>query len=204
MKSISLLMYKPEQGELEERARDYNATWMTAVEVLDEDSYLGADNSHNLFVVRKNADAATDEERQRLDVTGEFHAGDLINAIRPGSLTMSLPDSELGNVPTFVFGTVGGAIGVIAVISREQFEFLSSVEHALRDVVKGVGGLSHSQWRAFHNERRSAPDSRRFVDGDFVETFLDLPRDRMELVADRVGIPVDTLVSRLEDFSRIH
>ena len=34
MKSVSLLIYKPEEGVIEERARDYNAHWMTAVEVL--------------------------------------------------------------------------------------------------------------------------------------------------------------------------
>eukprot|EP00959_Pyramimonas_sp_CCMP1952_P338317 7085006-Pyramimonas_sp.AAC.1 len=62
MKSISLLMYKAEEGVIEDRARDYNANWMTAVEVLDDDTYLGAENSFNLFTVRKNSDAGTDEE----------------------------------------------------------------------------------------------------------------------------------------------
>ncbi|MED6122642.1 DNA damage-binding protein 1a [Stylosanthes scabra] len=42
------LMKKPE-GAIEERARDYNANWMSAVEILDDDIYLGAENSFNLF-----------------------------------------------------------------------------------------------------------------------------------------------------------
>jgi DNA damage-binding protein 1 len=33
MKSISLLVYKPVDGVIEELARDYNPNWMTAVEV---------------------------------------------------------------------------------------------------------------------------------------------------------------------------
>jgi len=68
MKSMQLLLYKAEEGTLEVRARDYNPNWMTAVAVLDDDCYLGAENSYNLFTVKKNSDAAADEERNRLMV----------------------------------------------------------------------------------------------------------------------------------------
>lgn len=49
---------------------------------------------------------------------------------------------------------------------------------ALRKVVKGVGGLSHAEWRSFENERKvgtGRPEEQRcFVDGDLIEQFLDL------------------------------
>jgi len=35
-------------------ARDYNPNWMTAVEILDDDTFLGAENSFNLFVCQKD------------------------------------------------------------------------------------------------------------------------------------------------------
>ena len=41
---------------------------MSAVEILDDDVYLGAENFYNLFTVRKNSEGATDEERGRLIV----------------------------------------------------------------------------------------------------------------------------------------
>ncbi len=41
---------------------------MTAVACLDEDCYLGAENSYNLFTARKNSDSAADDERNRLEV----------------------------------------------------------------------------------------------------------------------------------------
>ena len=66
MKSMQLLLYKAEEGTLEVRARDHHPNWMTAVAVLDDDCYLGAENSYNLFTVKKNSDAAADEERNRL------------------------------------------------------------------------------------------------------------------------------------------
>lgn len=66
MKSMNLLLYKPEEGTLEVRAQDYGTAFMTAVEILDDDTFLGSENSYNLFTVRKNSDAASDEERRRL------------------------------------------------------------------------------------------------------------------------------------------
>jgi len=65
MRSISLLTYKPVDGQMEEIAQDYNSNWMTAIDILDDDTYVGAENYYNLFTVRKNTDAATDEERVR-------------------------------------------------------------------------------------------------------------------------------------------
>lgn len=65
---LRVVPLQPEEGAIEERARDFNANWMTAVEVLDDDTYLGAENSFNLITVRKNSDAASDEERGRLEV----------------------------------------------------------------------------------------------------------------------------------------
>jgi DNA damage-binding protein 1 len=44
MKSIQLLAWKGEEGgggSLELRARDFQPNWMTAVTVLDDDTYLG-------------------------------------------------------------------------------------------------------------------------------------------------------------------
>ena len=68
MKSMQLLVYKADEGTLEVRARDYNSNWMTAVAALGGDCFLGAENSYNLFAVKKNSDAAADEERSRLMV----------------------------------------------------------------------------------------------------------------------------------------
>jgi len=36
---------------MEEIARDFNPNWMTAVEILDDDTFIGAENHFNLFTV---------------------------------------------------------------------------------------------------------------------------------------------------------
>ncbi|KAL0352802.1 UNVERIFIED_CONTAM: DNA damage-binding protein 1 [Sesamum angustifolium] len=194
---------KHEEGAIEERARDYNANWMSAVEILDDDIYLGAENNFNLFTVRKNSEGATDEERGRLEVVGEYHLGEFVNRFRHGSLVMRLPDSDVGQIPTVIFGTVNGVIGVIASLPHEQYVFLEKLQMNLRKVIKGVGGLSHEQWRSFYNEKKIV-DARNFLDGDLIESFLDLSRNRMEEISKAMNIPVEELMKRVEELTRLH
>ncbi|XP_024030432.1 DNA damage-binding protein 1 isoform X2 [Morus notabilis] len=203
MKSISLLIYKHEEGAIEERARDYNANWMSAVEILDDDVYLGAENSFNIFTVRKNSEGATDEERGRLDVVGEYHLGEFINRFRHGSLVMRLPDSDVGQIPTVIFGSVNGVIGVIASLPHEQYVFLEKLQTSLRKVIKGVGGLSHEHWRSFNNEKKTV-EAKNFLDGDLIESFLDLNRSKMDEIAKQMGVSVEELCKRVEDLTRLH
>ncbi|GLT97110.1 hypothetical protein SLE2022_146930 [Rubroshorea leprosula] len=203
MKSISLLIYKHEEGAIEERARDYNANWMSAVEILDDDIYLGAENNFNLFTVRKNSEGATDEERGRLEVVGEYHLGEFINRFRHGSLVMRLPDSDVGQIPTVIFGTVNGVIGVIASLPHDQYLFLEKLQSNLRKVIKGVGGLSHEQWRSFNNEKKTV-DAKNFLDGDLIESFLDLSRGKMEEISRAMDVSVEELCKRVEELTRLH
>ncbi|KAG2617083.1 hypothetical protein PVAP13_3NG178222 [Panicum virgatum] len=203
MKSISLLVYKHEESAIEERARDYNANWMTAVEMLDDEAYIGAENGYNLFTVRKNSDAATDDERARLEVVGEYHLGEFVNRFRHGSLVMRLPDSEIGQIPTVIFGTINGVIGIIASLPHDQYVFLEKLQSTLVKFIKGVGNLSHEQWRSFHNDKKTA-EARNFLDGDLIEAFLDLSRSKMEEVSKAMGVPVEELSKRVEELTRLH
>lgn len=57
------------------RFQDFNTVWTTAVEMLDDDTFVVGENAYNLLVLRKVNDAATDEERARLEVVGQYHAG---------------------------------------------------------------------------------------------------------------------------------
>ncbi|CAI0545443.1 unnamed protein product [Linum tenue] len=186
MKSISLLIYKHEEGAIEERARDYNANWMSAVEILDDDIYIGSENNYNLFTV-----------------VGEYHLGEFVNRFRHGSLVMRLPDSDVGQIPTVIFGTINGVIGVIASLPHDQYLFLEKLQTNLRKVIKGVGGLSHEQWRSFNNEKRTA-DAKNFLDGDLIESFLDLSRVRMDEISKAMSVSVEELCKRVEELTRLH
>lgn len=88
MRSISLVQYYPQHQTLEEVARDFNTNWTCAVEMLNDNVYLGAENWHNLFCLRRNTASASEEIRCRLDTIGEFHLGEMCNKFMAGSLVM--------------------------------------------------------------------------------------------------------------------
>ncbi|KAF5292358.1 hypothetical protein FQA39_LY03392 [Lamprigera yunnana] len=214
MRSMTLLQYKTMEGSFEEIARDYNPNWMTAVEILDDDVFLGAENSFNIFVCQKDSAATTDEERLQMQEVGQFHVGDMINVIRHGSLVMqNLGETSTPTSGCVLFGTVGGAIGLVTQISSEFFDFLSDVQTRLSTVIKSVGRIEHSVWRSFHTDIKTEP-CEGFIDGDLVETFLDLSADKMREVVDGLQFvgdggmkqecTADDLIKMVEDLTRIH
>ena len=59
---------------------------------------------------------------------GHYHLGDFVNRFRHGCLVMKLPDSDAANIPTVLFGTINGSIGVLASLPQEQFLFLERLQ----------------------------------------------------------------------------
>ena len=52
---ILVLAHKQVEGTLEEICRDYNPNWMTACKMIDDDNFVGAENSDNIFFCQKNS-----------------------------------------------------------------------------------------------------------------------------------------------------
>ena len=129
-----------------------------------------------------------------------------------------------------MFGTVSGAIGMyslsshqffindfstglVAQIPADFYNFLLDVQNRLTKVVKSVGKIEHEFWRSFSTERKTEPPYG-FIDGDLIESFLDLKRDAMKSVCEGLMIDdgsgmkreatVDDLIKTIEELTRIH
>jgi len=156
IKSISLLVYTTVDGEIKEISRDYRPNWMTAVSFLDDDNYIGAENSFNIFSLQRNIDASAD--RARLESTGYFHVGEFINRFRQGSLVMKMlaegSQQDVVISHTILYGTVSGAIGILACIDKEHYQTLENIQQALNKVIKGVGGFSHEEYPVLKNQNQ--------------------------------------------------
>lgn len=72
-------------------------------------------------------------------------------------------------------------------LTPKMFDFLSDLEKSLATVVKGVGKINHQFWRSYHTEIRTEP-SESFVDGDLIESFLDLSKREMVAVVDALQV----------------
>lgn len=119
-------------------------------------------------------------------------------------------DSPLVKGQPLLFGTVNGTVGTILTLTEDNHRFLAQLQTAMTKVVKGVGGFSHDEWRSFTNGRRTSPSSN-FIDGDLVESYLDMPRHNQEEVLRHVDTPVgdkqwavEDVVVRVEEMQRLH
>ncbi|XP_033962614.1 LOW QUALITY PROTEIN: DNA damage-binding protein 1 [Pseudochaenichthys georgianus] len=214
MRSVLLLAYKPMEGNFEEIARDFNPKWMSAVEILDDDNFLWAENAFNLVVCQKDSAATTDEERQHLQEVGVFHLGEFVNVFCHGSLVLqNLGESSTPHPGAVLFGTVNGMIGLVTSLSEGWYSLLLDLQNRLNKVIKSVGKIEHSFWRSFHTERKTE-QATGFIDGDLIESFLDLGRAKMQEVVSTLQIDdgsgmkreatVDEVIKIVEELTRIH
>jgi DNA damage-binding protein 1 len=72
-------------------------------------------------------------------------------------------------------GAISGYIGLILQLPSSLYQLLMSLQLALAEHVPSVGKIDHSAWRSFESDERLDVSSG-FVDGDLIETYLDLPR----------------------------
>ncbi|XP_027838000.2 DNA damage-binding protein 1-like isoform X1 [Aphis gossypii] len=219
MRSLTLLQYKTMDGSFDETARDYNPKWSTAIEIIADDVFLGAENDKNLFIIHKDSTLASDEDRHQLQEIGQFHLGDQVNVFRHGSLVMQhFTDTYVSLQGGILYGTCSGALGLVTQLTPKMYDFLSDLEGSLATVVKGVGKIKHRLWRSYHTELRNEP-AQSFVDGDLIESFLNLStNNKLEVVnalqgsydhdfmkiPEKTKLTLDDVNKLVEDLTRIY
>ncbi|KAI1706294.1 CPSF A subunit region domain-containing protein [Ditylenchus destructor] len=195
MKSICLLSYKQIDSSFEEIARDMASEWMSACEIIDSDTFLGAESNFNIFCAQKDQNAETDEDRQRLKKAGLYYLGEMVNVFRRGMILTSQPDTSAQPIYTnpILYGTADG----------------THTNNCLR--------IDHSTYRTFSGDRVTE-QMQGFIDGDLVETIADMPREKVQQIIDGMKRPKDPsmphqqqqdatvadVMKLIEDLSRIH
>lgn len=111
--------------------------------------------------------------------------------------TKRLPDALI--IPQSYLGTVDGSIFLLGKIADSYIQLFLQLQCNLAKVVKGLGNLEHSFFRAFSSAVRTSEEPKRIVDGDFIERFLELPDDVAEKVVNGAGVPSDALEIGVEE-----
>ncbi|KAK3842433.1 MAG: UV-damaged DNA binding protein 1 [Linnemannia gamsii] len=206
--SMTLLRYTDKK--IIEIARDASMDWLTALEAIDDETFIAADNASSLFTLIKNTETTSDDEAKRLQWSGGWHLGDQINRFKHGSLVMANQEGDAPAIPKLLFATVSGAIGVIATLTADKYQILHHLETNMSKVIRGVGGLDHAKWRQFRSDQRTLA-STNFVDGDLIELFLDLSEDEVNRVmmgshegGEPINIPITEITRLVEELSRLH
>jgi DNA damage-binding protein 1 len=81
-------------------------------------------------------------------------------------------------------GAISGYIGLLLQLTPALYQLLMSLQLELAEHMPSVGKIDHGAWRSFESDGRTDV-SCGFVDGDLIETYLDLPKSvQQELIKD--------------------
>ncbi|KAL1954103.1 hypothetical protein VTO42DRAFT_1727 [Malbranchea cinnamomea] len=208
MKSISLVEYK--RGEdgaadnLTEVARHFQTLWSTAVACVAENCFLVSDAEGNLVVVNRNVNGVTDDDKRRMEVTGEIRLGEMVNRIQSVNIQTTGASPV---VPRAILATVEGSIYLFCLINPNHQDLLMRLQSAIGSVVMTPGEMPFNQYRALKTKVRQAEEPFRFVDGELVERFLSCPRELQEDIVGRLadkGVTVEFVKDMIEELRRMH
>jgi hypothetical protein len=85
-----------------------------------------------------------------------------------------------------LYGTVDGTIGSILGLCGKTYAFLATLQRAMDTIIKLVGNLSHTHYRAWRRDE-TRHGACGFVDGDWIKKFLDLDCPTMERVISKMN-----------------
>ncbi|KAF5382718.1 hypothetical protein D9615_002834 [Tricholomella constricta] len=208
--SVSLL--KVVNRKLQNIARDYGPLWPLCVEASDEENIIAANDTLNLFTYTLSRTLG----RSVLERDGHYYLADLVTKFIRGSIISSDSANDAALEAKHIFFTSSGRIGVIIDVKDAELSLhLTSLQRNLTGVISGVGGDSHTRFRAPKNTQgRSDADSTSFgfIDGDFLEQFLTRlgsPEEVEKIIAghsdpERLTMPVEEMQKVLENLQSMH
>ncbi|CEQ42082.1 SPOSA6832_03869, partial [Sporobolomyces salmonicolor] len=211
LRSITLLRFSSSpRPKLDELAKDYASRYMVGVEALGGDAheFLGAETDLNLFTVQRTDEQAAQrslEDAGTLHPAGAFHLGELVSRFRHGNRRLraavrrSLDQHRRG----------AARVGVRHVGGLDRRHGRARPRGVEAPVGPREEPAGRNSFRAYKSNRRTLP-SAGFVDGSFVELFLDLTVEAQDAVlegrsaAERIGVARGEVVRVLEDVARLH
>ncbi|KAI9795569.1 MAG: hypothetical protein M1833_006969 [Piccolia ochrophora] len=204
MKSVSIVEYREGEGglsdTLKEVARHFLTSWSTAVAHVADDTFLESDAEGNLMVLHQNRNGVTEDDRRRLQVTGEMLLGEMVNRIRRINVPLS---SDAVVVPRAFLATVEGSIYLFALISPGKQDLLMRLQSNMAKYIQSPGQMPFNRYRAFKSSVREAEEPFRFVDGEMIEKFLDCSDSLQEEIVEGLNVDLDAVRSMIEGLRRL-
>ncbi|KAM3174451.1 hypothetical protein ACTXT7_010519 [Hymenolepis weldensis] len=108
----------------------------------------------------------------------------------PGNMTTLSAEhwNSIGTTHT-LYASTTGCLGMMVNISPILFIFLKEVEERMRRLIRPFGGLSQEVYRACRDCLSNFVTSKNIIDGELIETFLELNKEDKEKVVRGLQIP---------------
>ena len=89
-------------------------------------------------------------------------------------------------------------------IAPKAQDLLLRFQAKLSNTIQMPGNIDFKTYRAFRNEEREGDGPFRFLDGELLESFLDLDEKTQETVCQGLGPSVEDMRNLVEELKRIH
>ena len=202
--SVQFAVYKAPENRLLTFADDSQPRWVSAMAMVDYNTIVAGDRFGNVFVNRldpKISDQVDDDPTgagilhekgllmgapHKTKLLAHFHVGDLITSIHKVSLVA-------GGREVLLYTGLHGTIGILVpFVSKEDVDFISTLEQHLRTEQPSLVGRDQLSWRGYYVPVKAV------VDGDLCETYARLPGSKQQAIAGELDRTVGEVLKKLE------
>lgn len=202
--SIHYAVYKAPENRLLIFADDTQPRWIVAATMVDYNTVAASDRFGNIFVNRLDAKVSdqVDDDPTGAGILHEkgilmgaphktkmlchFHVGDLITSIHRVSLVA-------GGREVLLYTGIHGTIGMLVpFVSKDDVDFISTLEQHMRTEQGSLVGRDHLSWRGYYVPVKAV------VDGDLCETYARLPGSKQSSIAGELDRTVGDVLKKLE------
>ncbi|KIY53064.1 hypothetical protein FISHEDRAFT_63486 [Fistulina hepatica ATCC 64428] len=202
--SIFYVAYKAPENRLLVFADDSQPRWISAATMVDYNTVAAGDRFGNVFVNRLDSKVSEqiDDDPTGAGILHEkgvfmgaphktkmichFHVGDLVTSIHKVSLVA-------GGREVLLYTGLHGTIGILVpFVSKEDVDFVSTLEQHMRSEQGSLVGRDQLSWRGYYVPVRAV------VDGDLCETFARLPASKQSAIANELDRTVGEVLKKLD------
>ncbi|KAF7796648.1 hypothetical protein EIP86_007831 [Pleurotus ostreatoroseus] len=202
--SIFFAVYKAPENRLLVFADDSQPRWITSATMVDYNTVVAGDRFGNVFVNRldsKVSDQVDDDPTgagilhekgilfgapHKTKMLAHFHVSDIITSIHKVSMVA-------GGREVLLYTGLHGTIGVLVpFVSKDDVDFISTLEQHMRTEQISLVGRDHLAWRGYYVPVKAV------VDGDLCETYARLPATKQSAIATELDRTVGEVLKKLE------
>ena len=202
--SVHYAVYKAPENRLLVFADDSQPRWTTATAMLDYNTVVAADRFGNVFVNRldpKVSDQVDDDPTgagilhekgvlmgapHKTSLLAHFHVGDLVTSLHKVALVA-------GGREVLLYTGLHGTIGILVpFVSKDDVDFISTLEQHMRTQGLSIVGRDHLSWRGYYVPVKAV------VDGDLCEAFAQLPAHKQSSIAEELDRSVGDVLKKLD------
>lgn len=202
--SVFFAVYKAPENRLLIFADDTQPRWITATTMVDYNTVACGDRFGNFFVNRldpKISDQVDEDptgagilhEKGQLmgaphktKMLAHFHVGDIITSIHKVAMVA-------GGREVLLYTGIHGTIGILVpFVSKEDVDFISTLEQHMRGEQSSLVGRDQLAWRGYYVPVKAV------VDGDLCETFARIPGSKQSAIAGELDRTIGEVLKKLE------